>query len=74
MHSWIRDLRIWWLRSKVMADFSKMDASVAKLKTDTEAYIAAVAAAKAGVQPSIDSAQAAVDAVDAEVLAATPLV
>ena len=74
MYRWFMDLKIRILRRIVMADFSKLNASVDKLKTDTEAYIAAVGAAKAAVQPAIDNAQVAVDAVDAEVLAATPLV
>ncbi len=74
MYHWFLKHRLERLRRKVMADFSKLDASVSKLKTDTETYIAAVAAAKAAVQPGIDNAQVAVDAIDAEVLAATPLV
>jgi cell division protein FtsB len=51
-----------------MADFSKLNASVAKLQTD----VAALLAAQPNVQPQIDAAQAAVDQIDATVVAATP--
>lgn len=52
-----------------MADFSKLNASVAQLKEDAEALIAKVGVEDPAIQQGIDAAQAAVDAVDAEVKA-----
>ena len=56
------------LRRKLMADTSKLTASVTKLTTDIDAFLAA----QANDQPAIDAAQQAVDAADAKVVAATP--
>jgi cell division protein FtsB len=57
-------------RSKKMAeDFSKLQASIAKLQTDVSALIAAK---EQNNQAAIDAAQVAVDAVDSTVVAATP--
>jgi outer membrane murein-binding lipoprotein Lpp len=50
-----------------MADLSKLNAAVTQLSTDVDALIAANAA----VQPAIDTATSAVQAVDAKVVAAT---
>lgn len=50
-----------------MADVSKLNDAVTKLSTDVDALIASQAA----VQPAIDSATAAVTAVDDKVVAAT---
>jgi len=57
-----------WRDKKMAADFTALNAAVAKLKTDVDALIAA----QPNVQPQIDVATAAVEAVDATVLAATP--
>jgi len=46
-----------------------LNASVAKLKTD----VAALLAADAATQPAIDSAQASIDTFDAAVVAAVPV-
>jgi hypothetical protein len=55
---------------KMAEDFSKLTASIAKLKADFEAFLATQGA---GNQAAIDAAQASVDAIDAEIPApATP--
>jgi hypothetical protein len=56
------------LELKIMADISKLTAAVAKLSTDVDALIAL----NGNAQPAIDIATAAVEAVDAKVVAATP--
>ena len=55
-----------------MADFTNLNAAIAKLGTDVDALVAASSAASAVVQPAIDSAATAVEAADAKVVAATP--
>ena len=52
-----------------MADLSKLNAATTQLSTDVDALIAADAAQ---TQPAIDAATAAVEAIDAKVVAATP--
>jgi len=61
------------LRLLIMA-IDNLNASVATLSTDTDALIAALVALQAGSVPQaqVDAAQAAVDAIDAKVKAATP--
>jgi hypothetical protein len=63
---------IFLIEVKNMADFSKLNASVAKLSSDVDTFLSKAAAASAAEQPTIDAAQAAVDAADAKVVAATP--
>ncbi len=52
-----------------MADLSKLNAAVAKLNTDVDSLIASDTTT---VQPAIDAATTAVEAVDAKVVAAIP--
>jgi len=54
-----------------MADFSKLNASVAKLAVDEAAYETAIGKALGGVQAQVDAAQVAVDAVDTSIVKAT---
>jgi hypothetical protein len=53
-----------------------LNSSVATLSTDTDALIAALVALQTGSVPQaqVDAAQAAVDAIDVKVKAATPVV
>lgn len=66
-HKLLRQILI--LGANIMGDVSKLNASVAKLSTDVDALIAAQGQRD---QAAIDQAQAAVDAVDSKVVAATP--
>lgn len=52
-----------------MADTSKLTASVGKLSTDVDAFIAAQGP---DPQPAIDAAQQVVDGADAKIVSATP--
>jgi hypothetical protein len=61
----VRNLSV---QEKIMADTTKLTASVAKLTTDVGAFLAS----QANDQPAVDAAQLAVDAVDAKIVAATP--
>jgi len=58
-----------WRFRKMAADFTALNAAVAKLSTDVDAL---VAAQQPSVQPQVDAATAAVQAADAKVVAATP--
>ena len=51
---------------RIMGDLSKLNAATTKLSTDVDALIAS------SDQTAIDAATAAVDAIDAKVVAATP--
>ena len=57
------------LRRKLMEDFTALNAAIAKLQADVNTLIAAKTQNN---QAAIDAATAAVNAVDATVLAATP--
>ena len=52
----------------IMADLTRLNAAVAKLTTDVDAFLAA----QPNDQPAIDAAATVVEAADAKVVAATP--
>lgn len=55
-------------QERIMADLTRLNAATAKLATDVDALIAS----QGTTQTAIDTAAAAVEAVDAKVVAATP--
>lgn len=55
-------------QEKIMADFTVLTNATNKLDTDVKALIAS----QASVQPAIDAAAAVVQAIDDQVVAATP--
>jgi len=60
-------------RGHIMEDFTKLNASIAKLQADVTSLIAATKPVPpVSQQPAIDAAQSAVDALDATVVAAMP--
>lgn len=66
---WLRRNKLKRLRRKIMADVSKLNEAVATLSADVDKLIASYSTT---VQPAIDAATAAVQAVDTKVVAATP--
>ena len=56
------------LLERLMANLDRLNAAVAKLTTDVDAFLAA----QPNDQPAIDAAATVVEAADAKVVAATP--
>lgn len=54
-------------QGRIMADFTKLNTSVAELKAKVEALIAKVNTPPPDEQPQVDAVQTAVDAISAEI-------